>query len=175
MTDDRDLLAAEYALGTLDAAERARVAAALPRDIALSDAVAAWEQRLQPLAETVAGVAPPADLWSKIEAALPQPQPAITIRADAGNWITILPGVEKKNLHAEIAGGVESFLLRLAPGAELPAHPHPQDEICLVMSGEFMIGDLHLKAGDYHHAFAGAAHPACHSPTGAVLYIRGAL
>jgi anti-sigma factor ChrR (cupin superfamily) len=175
MTEDRDLIAAEYALGTLDATKRAEVANDLARDPALRDAVGAWQRRLQPLAETVLGVTPPAELWAGIEATLPPAARSITIRANAGGWITIMPGVEKKRLHVESASGVESFLLRVAPGAGLPEHPHLQDEICLVLSGEFVIGELHLKAGDYHHAFAGAPHPACHSPTGAVLYIRGAL
>jgi anti-sigma factor ChrR (cupin superfamily) len=175
MTGDRDLLAAEYVLGTLDAEQRARVASALANDSALRDAVAAWEHRLLPMTEAAQALAPPKVLWDRIEASLPPAERAVTIRADAGEWITIMPGVEKKILHVESPSGVESFLLRVAPGATVPAHPHPQDEVCLVMSGEFVIGSLHLKAGDYHHAFAGAPHPACYSPTGATLYIRGAL
>jgi anti-sigma-K factor RskA len=68
--DDIEMLAAEYALGTLDAAERAAVAARRGREPALDSAIAAWEQRLSPLAETVAEVTPPAGLLGAIESRL---------------------------------------------------------------------------------------------------------
>ena len=69
MTDSRDIdaLAAEYVLGTLDAAERAAVSVRRDREPALSAAIGAWERRLAPLAETAPPVAPPAHLLSKIE------------------------------------------------------------------------------------------------------------
>ena len=59
--DDRDMLAAEYVLGTLDAAERANVASRLGADADLALAVAAWEDRLSPLLDGVHEIAPPAD------------------------------------------------------------------------------------------------------------------
>lgn len=64
---DLEGLAAEYALGTLDAFERAGVSARLDVDPALAQAVARWETTLAPLGDAVADVAPPADLWPKIE------------------------------------------------------------------------------------------------------------
>lgn len=66
--------AADYVLGTLSAAERAQVQAQLPHDAALRDAVQEWENRLGPLAELVEPVNPPADLWQRIERALPPEQ-----------------------------------------------------------------------------------------------------
>lgn len=68
--DDRDALAAEYVLGTLDAAERTAVEARLGSDPALRAAVGAWANRLQPLAETVVPVAPHAASLPAIEARL---------------------------------------------------------------------------------------------------------
>ena len=65
--DDIDGLAAEYVLGTLDAAERASVAARRQRERGLDAAIVAWERRLGPLNDAVAEVAPPADMFSKIE------------------------------------------------------------------------------------------------------------
>lgn len=60
-------LAAEYALGTLDALERAAVSARLDVDPALGEAVSRWETRLAPLALGVADAPPPAGVWSAIE------------------------------------------------------------------------------------------------------------
>jgi anti-sigma-K factor RskA len=68
--EDIDGLAAEYVLGTLDAAERAEVAARRQREDDLDTAIGAWERRLAPLAEAVAPVKPPAGLFQNIEARL---------------------------------------------------------------------------------------------------------
>ncbi|SFV38209.1 anti-sigma factor [Hyphomicrobium facile] len=70
MTDDNDIdaIAGEYVLGTLDAGERASVAARRLREPALDAAIQEWERRLAPLAELVPAVAPPGDALAKIEA-----------------------------------------------------------------------------------------------------------
>ncbi len=68
--EDRDALAAEYVLGTLDAREAASVRAQARDDAALADAIAFWEERLSPLAELAAPSAPLPGLWSGIEAAM---------------------------------------------------------------------------------------------------------
>ncbi len=75
---EREALAGEYVLGTLDAAEAARVRAAMARDPALAAAVAAWEARLAPLQALAAAQAPPPALWGRIAASLgerPAPKP----------------------------------------------------------------------------------------------------
>jgi anti-sigma-K factor RskA len=71
----RDLLAAEYVLGTLDARQSAAVEAALATDLALADAVAAWTNRLAPLTRLAPPEAPPPDLWDRIAARLPGATP----------------------------------------------------------------------------------------------------
>ena len=70
---DRDLLAADYVLGTLEGAERDEAAALLARDPDFARAVAAWERRLAPLAALVAEAPPPPALWDRIAASLPAP------------------------------------------------------------------------------------------------------
>ena len=51
--DNIDDLAAEYVLGTLDAAERVAVAARRLREPALEAAIQVWERRLSPLNDLV--------------------------------------------------------------------------------------------------------------------------
>ncbi len=68
---ERDALAGEYVLGTLDAVTAARVVAAIRTDVTLREAVAAWEERLAPLSALALPEAPPPTLWDRIEAALP--------------------------------------------------------------------------------------------------------
>jgi len=64
--DDIDGLAAEYALGSLSAAERAEVEARRGSDAALAAAIEAWQVRLGPLSELASGVEPPAHLFDRI-------------------------------------------------------------------------------------------------------------
>jgi anti-sigma-K factor RskA len=64
---DRDLLAAEYVLGSLEGEERGEAERLLASDPAFARSVADWQQRLTPLAAQVAPVAPPVDLWARID------------------------------------------------------------------------------------------------------------
>ncbi len=170
-----DLLAAEYVLGTLGKSARDRVAARLPQDPDLQAAVAAWEARLAPLAVSDAEIAPPASVWAGIEAAIDGDAAAQTIRADEGDWKTISAGVAKKRLLADPDAGRESFLIRLDPGAILPGHFHRSIEECVMLEGEMHIGDLRVRAGDYHVVPAGSRHPDIVSDQGALFFIRGEL
>ena len=66
--EDRDLLAAEYVLGTLRGEEATEAARLLQSDAAFAASVRQWETRLAPLAVHVAPVEPPAELWRRIAA-----------------------------------------------------------------------------------------------------------
>jgi anti-sigma-K factor RskA len=68
ISPDDDFAAAEYALGTLDAGERATLAARRLREPDVDGAIRAWEERLAPLAEVTPEVEPPLDLLPAIEA-----------------------------------------------------------------------------------------------------------
>ncbi len=68
MTDDREEFAAEYALGTLDQAERAQAVAMTAADPDFAALVRGWELRLGELQAMVAPVEPPAELWQRIKA-----------------------------------------------------------------------------------------------------------
>jgi anti-sigma-K factor RskA len=68
--EERDALAGEYVLGTLEAGAAREVERAMATDAALREAVARWEARLAPLTALAPGEAPPPDLWARIEASL---------------------------------------------------------------------------------------------------------
>ena len=78
------LAAAEYVLGVLNAHERRAVEQLIARDQAFAAEVAFWEERLGGLAATVPPVAPPADLWARIDTALDRAKPAA--RGGEGLW-----------------------------------------------------------------------------------------
>ncbi|MET0278706.1 MAG: anti-sigma factor [Pseudorhodoplanes sp.] len=71
MDDDREMLAGEYALGTLDASERVAAERLIASDAAFAERVRYWENRLAALADAVEPVEPPSALWPRILAALP--------------------------------------------------------------------------------------------------------
>ncbi len=115
--EDRDALAAEYVLGTLEAREAAMVAAALPTDPALAEAVAAWEAKLAPLTALAPPEAPPPDLWARIEAALePAAAPAV-----AAWWRRLLDPWRAGAIGATaVAAGLAAvMILRPAPEPRL--------------------------------------------------------
>lgn len=96
----------------------------------------------------------------------------LTVFGDAGEWAALAPHVHMKTLHSDTGG--RSFLLRLEPGAVLPNHAHDRDEECMVVEGEIFLGELRIRAGDYHLAPGGSVHPDITSPGGALLFIRSA-
>jgi quercetin dioxygenase-like cupin family protein len=97
----------------------------------------------------------------------------LTVRAADGEWQPLSPAVAVKILDDD--GAMQSFLLRLDPGARLPAHEHrASDELCIVLEGSATLGDIEVSAGDYHVAFAGSAHGEVVSRDGALLFLRTA-
>jgi anti-sigma-K factor RskA len=68
---EAEAFAAEHALGVLSARDRAEAEARMARDPAFAAEVEAWRERLAPIGEGVADVAPPQGLWPRIERRLP--------------------------------------------------------------------------------------------------------
>lgn len=69
-SEDQIALAAEYALGTLDASERAQVEALMSADEDFAALVRAWEFRLGALNQMVGPVEPRAEVWDRIKTAI---------------------------------------------------------------------------------------------------------
>jgi anti-sigma-K factor RskA len=69
-SEDHIALAAEYAVGTLDAEERAQVKAMMSVDKDFTSMVEAWEQKLGALNQMVGSVEPRPIVWENIKAAI---------------------------------------------------------------------------------------------------------
>lgn len=112
-------------------------------------------------------------VMSRIDEAPPaSPSLFDTIRAGEGDWIELQPRIEKKLLHFDEDTGVESYLLRLHPGAEPMSHEHDSDELCVVLEGDFSFGELRLEAGDFHYARKGSRHVDMSTDNGALLFLQ---
>ena len=68
--DDRETLAAELALRVLPADEEARAEALRTADARFNRAVEQWDERIAPMFDEVAPVAPPSGVWPRISAVI---------------------------------------------------------------------------------------------------------
>jgi len=68
-SEDHIALAAEYALGTLDAAERVQVETLMSIDTGFAAMVQAWEQKLGVLNQMVGSIEPRPEVWDRIRTA----------------------------------------------------------------------------------------------------------
>jgi anti-sigma-K factor RskA len=107
--EERDALAGEYVLGTLEAREAAEVRALMERDAEFAAAVARWEARLAPLMALARPEAPPPALWARITETLePSAKPR---RAWRFPWPVF------GTASAALAAGLAAFLV-LRPASE---------------------------------------------------------
>lgn len=86
--EDRDGLAAEYALGTLSPGERAEAESLIATEPDFAASLTEWETRLSPLALSLAPVAPPAHLRDRImQAVAGGGDPSVVVlRRQAQRW-----------------------------------------------------------------------------------------
>ncbi|MEE9340022.1 MAG: cupin domain-containing protein [Methylococcaceae bacterium] len=130
------------------------------------------------IAEAVTPIAPPVTRASELKARVmarisgKKSFDLMTVKAEDGEWITLLPGVEKKVLSESAEGLVQSYLLRMAAGSTIPPHKHDTNEECLMLEGDAMIGDIALSVGDYHFAPKGSKHGLVTTETGVLAFFR---
>lgn len=106
--EDRDGLAAEYVLGTLDVVERADVAARLDVDPELAAAVERWEALLAPLTLSLPEVVAPSHVWQGLEVRL---EALAALRAAAGRHATSFRRAASTPSRPRSAGGWRAFAL----------------------------------------------------------------
>ena len=173
MTGDShtDLTGIEDRLGALDPADRAEVPGTRPDR---ADQGRAEDELLAGLAMQAPPADPPEGLFAAIEAKIDASESIQieTLKADEGEWIKLSDKIWKKILFSDSRTGDSMYLLRCAAGAILPSHKHDHDEHAFVIEGEFWVGDLLVKAGDFHMARAGTTHAEHRSPTGCLVLMH---
>jgi len=106
-SDDHIALAAEYALGTLDADERAQAEAMMSADKDFTAMVQAWEHKLGVLNQMVGSVEPRPEVWDRIRATVghsePQapivlPAPSAPITTPVEEWAAVAAVVDNANV-----------------------------------------------------------------------------
>jgi len=120
-SEDHIALAAEYALGTLEADERALVETMLIVDPGFLALVQAWEHKLAPLHQMVSSADPPAGVWDRIRVGIEQTEQQAPVAAvpaapaDGGSEEAPIHAIDPVTLEMTSALNASS-----APG-EIPA------------------------------------------------------
>ena len=112
-SEDHIALAAEYALGTLDAGERAQVEAMMATDEGFAAMVVAWEHKLSALNQMVGSVEPRAEVWERIRTAIGHSQPQAPIVLPHAEPRPVAPEAEA----APIGAADPSNVIRLVKSA----------------------------------------------------------
>src|SRR5450759_2960607 len=154
-SEDHIALAAEYALGTLDADERAQVETMMSVDQDFTAMVQAWEYRLGVLNQMVGSVEPSPEVWDRIRTAaglagpqaplvLPEPSPppaapetvAPTAVVDNSNVIRLSAQARRWRNIATFATAIAAALVAMiAVGAYRPGllpdglRPKPRTQV----------------------------------------------
>lgn len=114
-TDDPDLLAAEYVLGTLDPAVARAVAQRAEHEPALRQAIAGWEERLNPLCALAQPVTPPEAVWQRLARSIgSDPVPASWRRA----WRSVGFWRAATGASLALAAGLAAFVFMRAPAPQ---------------------------------------------------------
>jgi quercetin dioxygenase-like cupin family protein len=174
MTGASDRLAADFVLGTATDAEHAQAEARLADDPEFRALVAAWQVRLGALVELVPARPAAPGALAAIKRRIAVETAAQAARHDPRPWHDLAPGIACKRVARDAKTGRRSLLLRFAPGAVLPAHPHPHEEACVVLEGAVVSNGVALRAGDHQVIPAGTAHLPLTSSEGALVFVHEA-
>lgn len=169
-----DEMAALAAAGALTAEERAAFDARPDAAAAL----AMWEPALLALAYDLPPVTPTPALRERLlVATAPSLPDGYTIRQpdERGFKPTLFPGIAVRVLHVDRPRQQFACLMRIAPGARLPHHPHAVAEECIVLDGTIRVGGVTMGRGAYQRVEAGVDHVDQWSDTGATVYLTAPL
>src|SRR5580704_17076272 len=115
-SEDHIALAAEYALGTLSADERAQVETMMSTDPDFTAVVVAWEHKLGALNQMVGSVEPRPEVWDKIRTAVGVSEPQAPLRLPEAPP-TVAPEVVEPAAAADTSNVDTSNVIRLSAKA----------------------------------------------------------
>lgn len=171
-----------YALGALNDAEARRFEhelrgnaelAELARDLQRTADLLAASRPLTPrlaLKQKILGrINAPANAPAKPP---PGPPPGLSFVETAAqqDWKPLpIPGAYIKLLSLEAERGYAILLGKLDAGVRYPAHVNAGPEDIFILTGDLVVGDRRLVAGDFHHAAKGSQHEVNYSVAGCTL------
>lgn len=172
-----------YVLGALTSEEQCVFEGRLRDDAELNDLVFKLQRTAGLMAKSVAQTAPPSQLKAKILERIASANeiplvplatvlPGLRFHEAAGDsgWKALpLPGAYIKLLSFEKERGYAVLLGKIEAGARYPAHVNAGPEDFYILSGDLVVGNRRLVAGDFHHADKGSQHEVNYSEKGCTL------
>ena len=175
-----------YVLGALGEAESRAFEAELRGNAELRELVRGLQRTTDLLAMSILGTPLPPSLCDKVlqrieveatsrKSATPPALAALAgshfvAAADSQGWKQLpVPGAFIKLLSLEKERGYAVLLGKLEPGVRYPAHTNAGPEDFYILTGDLVIGDRKLVAGDFHHADKGSQHAENYSVEGCTL------
>ena len=137
----------------------------------------AFQDVLTGMAIALPPVEPPPAIRQKLMETIRQtpqnvPGQSRTVRQSDGRWVDLpTPGARIKTLSFDRARNTVTMLLHLDPQTALPEHDHRGAEESFVISGSCRIGNLALRAGDFHRAEGATHHGQVISDEGCLLLL----
>lgn len=189
ITEQQQELASLYALGALDAGEAESFEVELRGNPELQALVADFHAMSDLMCIASPQVTPPDSLREKVLAriaagtpsvrsSVPPMPPALMAMAglrfedsaESRGWKSLpIPGAYIKLLSMEKERGYAVLLGKLEKGTRYPAHINAGPEDFFVLSGDLVIGNRRMSAGDFHHADEGSLHEENYSVDGCTL------
>jgi anti-sigma factor ChrR (cupin superfamily) len=186
ITEQQQEQASLYALGALSEAEAHAFEAELRGNAELRELVRSLQRTADLYAAFATSVSPPTALREKLlgriaahetakQSANKPPLTALAgLRflegADQKDWKPLpVTGAYIKLLSLEKERGYAVLMGKLDPGTRYPAHTNAGPEDFFVLTGDLVIGDRKLVAGDFHHADKGTHHTENYSEEGCTL------
>ena len=186
ITEQQQEQASLYALGTLSEAEARAFETELRGQPELAELVRSLQRAADLLVLAAPVVSPPPTLRDKMlrridalaatkpaaDKALPDALAGLRFlnSADQKPWKPLpVPGTYIKLLSLDSERGYAVLLGKLDPGARYPAHVNAGPEDFFILTGDLVIGERKLRAGDFHHADKGSQHEENYSVEGCTL------
>jgi hypothetical protein len=172
-----------YVLGALTPDEQRVFETGLRTDGGLRKLVLELQRAAVLISKSVPKATPPSTLKEKIFARIarskdpgPAPLPMATSglsfqeAASESGWKALpVPGAFLKLLSIEKDRGYAVLLGKIEAGVRYPAHVNAGPEDFYILTGDLVVGNRRLVAGDFHHADAGSQHEVNYSETGCTL------
>ncbi len=199
ISEQQQELASLYAVGALTTEESARFERDLAADAELRAYVRGLQRTTDLLAISSATAKPSAQLKGKVLAKIdeagrvtpcaPSSDVGVAQRtarstgafaalaglhfedsASEKGWKALpIPGAYIKLLSLEKERGYAVLMGKLDPGTRYPAHVNAGPEDFFILTGDLVVGDRKMRAGDFHHAAGGSQHSENYSVEGCTL------
>jgi len=183
ITEQQQEQASLYALGALEGAEACAFAGELRGNRELARLVRELQRTADLLALASPAMTPPPALKQKVldridalVAAPSKPSAAalaglrFVAEAEKQDWKALpIRGAYVKLLSLEKERGYAVLLGKLDPGVHYPAHVNAGPEDFFILTGDLVVGDRKLLAGDFHHADGGSQHEENYSVEGCTV------